>query len=101
MKVFCYLYIVLGKVHKRSWRVDELGATSPYPPSKGEFSRLIYNGVIRVSVVGLTTLSHYLLRRRFLLRRNDKFKFKGKFKDKVLLAWRANAIVIWNAARLK
>ena len=60
-------------------------------------------GVALVGVVGrdLTALSHSLLRRRFLLRQNDKFKFKGKFKGKVLLAWRANGIVIWNTIRLK
>ena len=56
-------------------------------------------GVALVGVVGrgLTTLRHKLLRRRFLLRRNDKFKFKGKS----LLAWRTNGIVIWNTIRLK
>ena len=61
-----------------------------------------HRGVALVGVVGngLTALSHSLLRRRFLLRRNDKFKFKGKFKDKVLLASRANGIVIWNTERL-
>ena len=40
----------------------------------------------RFQVMGLTVLSYSLLRRRFLLRQNDKIKgkikFKGKFKGK-------------------
>ena len=70
----------------------------------GEFLLHIYNSVILVSVAGLTALSGCLLRRRFLLRRNDNCsqvrERNARRCERLALALRAGEMVIWNARRL-
>jgi hypothetical protein len=54
----------------------------------------------QVSGCGLNCVKQKPAAQEIPILRNDKFKFKGKLKDKVLLALRASGMVIWNAKRL-